>query len=150
MITDTLPLATAGAGFAALYVSHQISDHWIQTDYQAAHKGRRDWQGRRACAGHVATHTITNALMMLPLLWLGASLTVLQVTAALAVIAVTHYWADRRYTLERLAGVLAHAGFYRLGRDETGRAGCLGTGAYALDQSWHVLWLGVAAVILAI
>ncbi|WP_316779686.1 hypothetical protein [Streptomyces sasae] len=25
----------------------------------------------------------------------------------------------------------------------------LGTGAYSLDQSWHIFWLGVAAILVA-
>ncbi|MEV0285591.1 hypothetical protein AB0H36_15880 [Kribbella sp. NPDC050820] len=47
--------------------------------------------------------------------------------------AVTHYWADRRWTLAWLASKLGKTGYYDNG------------GAPALDQSWHWLWIGVAA-----
>jgi hypothetical protein len=66
--------------------------------------------------------------------------------------AVTHYWADRRTTLARLADALGKGGYYRLGAPRPGRDDnlSLGTGAYALDQSWHWLWLGVAATVTAL
>src|SRR5690606_5472138 len=66
---------------------------------------------------------------------------------ALAVDAISHYWADRRTTLLALADwlgrtVLPGKGeFARLG---DGSAAPTGTGAYALDQSWHVGWLFAA------
>src|SRR5256885_16927252 len=63
--------------------------------------------------------------------------------SGLAVSAVTHYIADRRTPLLRLAEamqpVTGKADFYRLGAPREGRDDnpSLGTGAYALDQSWH-------------
>ena len=47
--------------------------------------------------------------------------------------------------------VTGKADFYRLGAPRDGRDDnpSLGTGAYALDQSWHYLWLFVAALIIA-
>jgi len=151
MITD--PLMLAGASFAALYVSHSISDHWIQTDHQAAVKGERTWRGSFACARHVATHTAVNVIMLVVLaVVLDADIGIGQAVAALAVIAVTHYVADRRYPLEWLAVRTRHQAFITLGRPRAGLDDnpCLGTGAYALDQSWHHLWLFVAAVIIAV
>ncbi|MEV0404982.1 hypothetical protein [Actinoallomurus sp. NPDC050550] len=73
--------------------------------------------------------------------------------------AVTHYWADRRSTLRGLAEKLGKTAFYRLGAPRTGtdKDGkerddnpSLGTGAYALDQSWHKLWILIAAIVTAI
>lgn len=66
--------------------------------------------------------------------------------------AVTHYWADRRFTLSRLAEVLGSGSFYRLGAPRTGKDDnvSLGTGAYVLDQSWHWAWLFVTALITAL
>jgi hypothetical protein len=66
--------------------------------------------------------------------------------------AVSHYWADRRVTLARLAALVpGTGGFWTLGAPRPGRDDnpCLGTGAYALDQSWHVGWLFVAALLIA-
>ncbi|MDG4788081.1 DUF3307 domain-containing protein [Micromonospora sp. WMMD1102] len=144
--------AAFAAVFAALYAAHQVADHWVQTQHQADHKGRPGWPGRAACAAHVATYTLT-AVVALALLaavtgWRpdpGALLT------GLAVSAVTHYIADRRSPLFRLALVLGSGQFWTLGAPRPDRDDnpSLGTGAYALDQSWHVGWLFVAALIIA-
>ncbi|WP_235557895.1 hypothetical protein [Sphaerimonospora mesophila] len=70
---------------------------------------------------------------------------------ALTLDAVSHYWADRRYTLAALAARLGSGEFYRLGRPRPGHDDnpTLGTGSYALDQAWHIGWLWVAALIIA-
>lgn len=60
--------------------------------------------------------------------------------------AISHYWADRRSTLARLADRLGKGELYALG---DGAAAPAGTGAYALDQSWHHAWLYIAALIIA-
>jgi hypothetical protein len=48
--------------FAALFVAHQVADHWIQTQHQADTKGCPGWPGRIACAAHVASYTATHRL----------------------------------------------------------------------------------------
>lgn len=64
----------------------------------------------------------------------------------------THYWADRRHTLAWLARITAHARFYGLGtpRPDHDDNPSLGTGAYALDQSFHIGFLLVCSVVTAI
>jgi hypothetical protein len=159
--------------FIAFYIAHGIADHWLQTGYQAANKGRKDRTGVWACARHVASYTAcTLALVLfvagtfeLRLSWLG-------LIAGQVISAATHYWADRRFTLAELCETLGKGEFYRLGaprevlamHDETGGAvtlyepcpsraqvgwdnPSLGTGAYALDQWWHLGWLFVAAIV---
>jgi hypothetical protein len=74
--------------------------------------------------------------------WLRLPVSPAWAAAGLTVSAVSHYWADRRTTLEQLAGRLGLRGFYRAG---TG----LGSGAAHLDQSFHWLWLGIAALVTA-
>ncbi|MCU7724570.1 DUF3307 domain-containing protein [Actinoplanes sp. KI2] len=144
--------ATFAAVFVALFVAHQVADHWIQTDHQARTKGAPGWPSRIACAAHVATYTAT-ALVALAVLrhTLDLPLTPGRVAAGLAVSAISHYLADRRTPLARLAALTGHAGFYALGTCRNGRDDkpCLGTGAYALDQSFHYAWLFVAALIIA-
>ena len=138
------------AVFAALYAAHQVGDHWVQTGTQAACKGSRDWAGRAACAGHVLTLTVTKvAAVLATALACGLHFSTLWLPAGLALDAVSHYWADRRFTLAALAGVLGKAGFYRLGapRPNHDDNPTLGTGAYALDQSWHIGWLFVTALL---
>lgn len=137
-----------------LLVAHNVADYWVQTDSQAATKGQPGWPGRRACAAHVATYTVTLfVVIVLVELVIGLRLSNLGIALGLAVSAVTHYWADRRTTLAWLADRLRWLGkdeFYRFGAPREGRDDnpTLGTGAYILDQSFHWLWLLVAALVM--
>lgn len=140
--------AVFAAMFAALYAAHEVGDHWVQTHRQACGKGAADRRGRLLCAGHVASLTGTKALAVgAVVLVTGLSLSPWAVAAGLAVDAVSHYWADRRRTLQALAARLGKGDFARLGDAATAPTG---TGAYALDQSWHIGWLFVAALITCI
>jgi hypothetical protein len=139
MTTD--PGAVA-AVFAALYAAHHVADHWIQTQHQADTKGTAGWRGRLACAAHVATYTVTALLAVLVLAWrTGLDLSAASLAAGLAVSAVTHYIADRRTPLRRIADAVGAGTFYRV------NAGGM-NGAYLLDQSWHLGWLFVAALVI--
>ncbi|WP_335982451.1 transcriptional regulator [Streptomyces sp. CA2R106] len=143
--------ATFAAVFIALWVAHSVGDHWVQTSAQSAAKGRPGWAGRLADTRHVLTLTATKLVVLLPAgLLLGLHLSVWGVAAGLGVDAVTHWWADRRSTLARLADLLGNGGFYRLGAPRPGHDDNphIGTGAYALDQSWHHLWLLVGALLI--
>jgi hypothetical protein len=145
--------AAFAAVFAALYAAHQVGDHWVQTNWQAAAKGDRSWVGRRACAGHVLTLAATKvAFLAAVAIGTGLHLSLGWTAAGLGVDAVSHYWADRRFTLRRLAGRLGKRGFYALGAPRGGHDDnpSLGTGAYALDQSWHIGWLFVTALLIAV
>ncbi len=144
--------ATFAAVFVALYAAHQVADHWVQTEPQACTKGHAGWAGRLACAAHVASYTAVGLAALLAAAWsLDLHLDVGKLAAGLTVSAVTHYIADRRTPLRRLAQLVGHAGFFQLGAPRAGRDDntCLGTGAYAMDQSWHVAWLFVAALVIA-
>ncbi|WP_329446879.1 transcriptional regulator [Streptomyces canus] len=143
--------ATFAAVFIALYVAHSVGDHWVQTSHQSAHKGRPGWVGRLADARHVATLTLTKLAVLIPAATvLGLQLSVPGILAGLTVDAASHWWADRRTTLAWLARVTGKGEFYRLGAPRAGRDDNphIGTGAYALDQSFHHLWLLVAALII--
>ncbi len=144
--------ATFAAAFVALYAAHQVADHWTQTEHQACTKGQPGWTGRLACAGHVATYTLTSlAALIAAAAVLDLPLHPGKVAAALTVSAATHYFADRRTPLRRLAQLSGHADFWQLGAPRPGHDDnpTLGTGAYAMDQSWHIAWLFVAARIIA-
>ena len=147
------PAVVFAAVFAALYAAHQVADHWTSTEHQATHKGLPGWAGRRACAAHVATYVLFSAAVLAATAWrLGLHLDVVRVCIALAVSALTHYWADRRTTLARLCERLGKGTFYRVGQPRPGTDDQphLGTGAYVLDQSWHILWgVLIAALIIA-
>ncbi|MFB1046300.1 transcriptional regulator [Streptomyces chrestomyceticus] len=144
--------ATFAAVFIALYVAHSVGDHWVQTSRQSADKGRPGWAGRLAVSRHVATLTLTKLAVLAPAAaLLGLHVSTLGLVAGLAVDAASHWWADRRTTLAWLARVTGLGEFYRLGAPRAGRDDNphIGTGAYALDQSFHHLWLLIAALIIA-
>lgn len=151
--------AGAFAAYAvALYVAHHVGDYWVQTDTQARRKGEAGALGRLYCAQHVGTYLITQIVcLMVTCLVLGIAQHGWRLWCALAVSGVTHYIADRRRPLERIAGwIPGKANFWRLGAPRPGTMHdrpdnpTLGTGAWALDQSWHIFWgVFVAALILA-
>lgn len=152
MFASSDPIAVFAAVFAALYTAHVVGDHWIQTEHQAARKGEPGWPGRVACATHVATYTATAAVaLLLVVMATGVGLSPAGVTAGLAISAATHYAADRRTPLRLLATSLGLAEFHKFGAPRPGRDDnpTLGTGAYALDQSYHVAFLFVASLVIA-
>ncbi|GAB3914396.1 DUF3307 domain-containing protein [Kibdelosporangium lantanae] len=137
----------------ALLVAHNFADHWVQTHQQAITKQQRGHVGRRACLAHVATYTAVTAAVT-ALLWavLGLAITSAGFAVGQIVSAVTHYWADRGFILPRLAGWIGKTSFYVMGAPRPGKDDnvSLGTGAYALDQAWHWLWLFAAALLTAV
>jgi hypothetical protein len=135
--------AVFGAVFAAYFAGHQVADFWVQTSHQALCKGLPGREGRRACAAHVAVYTAVLAVFLAAaagLLGLPASPG--RAAAGLAAVAVTHYLADRRRPLERLARLAGKDEFWDLGDG-------LSSGAAAMDQSFHVAVLFAAALITA-
>ncbi|MFK0282545.1 transcriptional regulator [Streptomyces sp. NPDC090499] len=142
--------ATFAAVFVALYVAHSVGDHWVQTSCQSVTKGRPGWSGRLAVTRHVVTLTATKVAVLLSVAWLlDLRLSVPGLVAGLGIDAVSHWWADRRTTLAWLARITGKGEFHQLGTPRAGHDDNphIGTGAYALDQSFHHLWLLVAALI---
>ncbi|MFC7745613.1 hypothetical protein ACFQXA_38855 [Nocardiopsis composta] len=128
---------------AALTAGHHAGDYWLQSDHQAVTKGRCDHAGRRACAGHVASLTLAQlVLLALVAVVTGTGLDPVAAALGLGVNAASHYWADRRATLRGL--VLATERFTHKLRfhDEFG-------GAAHMDQAWHIAWIVPAALIAA-
>lgn len=125
--------------FAMLYVAHVIGDYWVQTNWQAVAKSQPGMVGRAACALHVITYTATLAVVTVGVSYrLDVDLSPVRVAIALGLSAITHYIADRRTPLRRLAVACRHGGAW------------LDAGGLAhLDQAWHVGWLGVVALIAA-
>ncbi|GAA5048103.1 hypothetical protein HNP84_000244 [Thermocatellispora tengchongensis] len=146
-------VAAFAAVFCALYAAHVFGDHWWgQSHRQALGKGARTREGVRHCLNHVLLLAAHKAVAVLAVeLVTGLRVPVWAFVLGLVVDGISHYWADRRFTLAALADRTGKGDFYRLGQPRPGRddAPHLGTGAYALDQSWHVGWLFVAALIMA-
>ncbi|MCX5207566.1 transcriptional regulator [Streptomyces sp. NBC_00237] len=159
MADPGLTATTFAAVFVALYIGHSVGDHWVQSSCQAADKGRPGWTGRAACARHVLGLTATKAAVLLAVvLVLDLAVGTAGLVVGLGADAASHYWADRRTTLARLARLCGKSEFLSLGTPAHPAhpvtaagtyAPTLGTGAYALDQSWHTLWLGIAALVIA-
>lgn len=158
--------AVFAAVFATLFVAHSVGDHWVQTSKQAARKGENNrtpgqssWTGRIACTKHVAGLTITKGIALaVVVMALDIPVTATGVVVGLGIDAVTHWWADRRSTLAWLAKAIGLTDFFTLGTPahpahpvtaKGGPAATLGTGAYALDQAFHHLFLFVAALLIA-
>lgn len=123
----------------ALLAGHHVADYWFQTQHQVDAKGQPGWPGRIACLAHVTTYTA----VLLAAVLAAASVSEIHlnwmlVAAGLAVSAATHYWADRRVPLRRLADRLHKSPAWL---DHGG-------GIQALDQSWHIGWLFIAALII--
>ncbi|WP_149561535.1 DUF3307 domain-containing protein [Streptomyces cacaoi] len=152
-------VAVFAAVFVTLYVAHSVGDHWVQTSEQAIEKGSPGWRGRLADARHVLGLTVTKLVALtLVVTVLDVPVTAVGLAAGLTVDAVSHWWADRRTTLFRLAKLCRKTEFYNLGTAAHEHAPVtvkgtvaahLGTGAYALDQSFHHAFLLVAALLIA-
>lgn len=140
-----MSLGTFGGVYAALHAGHTVGDYWIQTDRCAQVKAKPGWDGRRACATHVATLTATQTVFLtLAAAAARERLSWRHAAAGLAVNAASHYFADRRTPLRHLADRLAFIGkgdFYRFGDG-------LASGAAHLDQAWHIGWCAVSAAII--
>jgi hypothetical protein len=147
----------AFAGIAvALYAAHHVGDYWVQTDHQAQHKGKPGEIGRSACVRHCVSYVFTQAFFMVAVMlctdvvvspygWFGS----------LFISGVTHYLADRREygIMFRFARMLpGKAKFLVLGVPRQGRDDnpSLGTGGWALDQSWHIFWGVFVAALVAV
>jgi hypothetical protein len=134
--------------FAALLVGHYLGDYFVQTDYQAQHKGRKgtrleNSEGRFHCAFHALTYTGTLAFV------LGAALLVEDVEAdvqtmfviwsGLILNGITHYIIDRRWTLEAFARLIGKSGWIDNDPEALPK----------LDQAAHVVILGGVALAMA-
>lgn len=141
-----MSLGRFGGAYAALHAGHTVGDYWTQTDKCAQVKGKPGWDGQIACATHVATLTATQGVFLgLAVLASGERLSWHRMVAGLTVNAVSHYVADRRTPLRRLAGRLSWIGkdaFYAHGDG-------LASGAYVLDQAYHHGCDTVAVLIIA-
>lgn len=145
-------VSTVAAVFATLYAGHMVADHWVQTHWQASHKAERSLRGWVALGGHVGTYTLVSAALLAILaIRTGLQLDLDRVIAALAFSAATHGLFDRRTPLRWIADRTGNRAFWQLGAPRPDRDDnpTLGTGAYALDQSAHILCLWIAALIAA-
>jgi hypothetical protein len=149
MVLDPATLSRAVVfcvAFAALTVAHQVGDHVVQTDHQAARKAdarRVGWASAgRAMAGHLLGYHLTAvALLVGCAVALRVPLTAGGVVAGLAFSAATHGLLDLRWPVRVLLRV---AGAPRFA--EATSPVC---GLYAADQALHRLALLISALLVA-
>ena len=125
-----------------LNVAHQLGDHVLQTDAQAAGKTGPGWAGLRAMAGHLVSYHLAAAVLLIGTFsLLGLPLSVTGLAAALTVSALTHGLLDRRWLVRAMLRAVGAAGFA-----EAQSPVC---GMYQADQAWHQLALLASALALS-
>lgn len=145
-----------GCVFALLSVGHHVGDHWVQRGIDACRKQLPGRQGALHCGVHVATVTATKAAILIPgVLLLGLPVSWAGVFLALIADAGSHYLVDRGAPLRAMATAAGKAEYIErvtVVRTPGGAAEATGpgTGAFELDQSWHRLWVLIAALIIAL
>ncbi|MFB7858909.1 hypothetical protein [Rhodococcus qingshengii] len=149
MNTEIFPII-----FIGLFAGHHAGDYWIQTDHQAITKGKPGAEGIRACLAHVTGLTLTKLIFVGSLLSIsGLAPSPFWFLFGVFVDASSHYWADRRTTLEKLAKVLRKSTFYQMGKDTVHTSSPPGThvgvGSHALDQAFHLVFLVVGSVLMS-
>ena len=147
-----LDAALLGALALPLFAAHNLADHPLQSSAWAAAKGQCDHEGRLACAKHIAVVVVLQAVAVAVVVALtDTAVSPAAVVLGLAFTAWSHYWFDRRFTAAGLYQALGKTGFAKLGTPRPGHedAPHLGTGAYRMDQDWHILWLALSGLIIA-
>lgn len=86
------------AVLGALWAAHDLGDHVVQTDHQAATKAS-SWRGM---AGHVGGYTVTQCVALGALHAAGVRLRPGSALGGLALSAATHAFLDRRWPVVEL------------------------------------------------
>jgi hypothetical protein len=139
-----------------LSAAHDLADHLVQTDRQAAEKSR-DW---RAMAGHVGGYTLTQAVALAGLHAAGVALRPGRAVAGLGLSAATHAFLDRRWPVAWLLEATGSSKFAASGVAEQRAPAREGvavvpgfaaqvSGPHVADQALHHVCLALAAVVVA-
>ncbi len=126
----------------ALFVGHQLGDHVLQTDHQAAAKSGSGWTAARAMAGHLLSyHLAAGAVLGVTAYALHLPLSAAGVGAGFGFSAVTHALLDRRWPVRLVLRRTGSPGFA-----EQASPVC---GMYVADQALHWLALLLSALLIA-
>jgi hypothetical protein len=138
--TTTSTAAIIAVAFAALYASHTVADHLVQTDWQAQGKtADKGWLW--PMAGHLAGYLITQYAFLYAIALAGVPFGLWGFLGGLAFSVATHGVIDRRWPVRWL---LEHTGSAPFARLADGGI----NGIYLADQALHVGCLFVAALII--
>jgi hypothetical protein len=122
--------------FIVFFVSHEVGDYLLQTDWQAMHKrGGLSSRGvsRRALLSHIATYTLA---FVPALIWLAGSISWGAAVGVAALIAIPHMIQDDGRLLTDYARVVKKA--------DLNANPSLGA---VLDQAFHFLALFLVALL---
>lgn len=140
---ESLTTLAAFAGvWAVRWAAHDVGDLWTQTHHQALTKGAPGRTGVWACVKHVLTYEATAvAFFLFACMFIDFGVDLLAFAAGTFVSGVTHFVADRRDPLRRIADACNSGEVYRLTDGLHG--------AFQIDRSWHKAWIFAAALITA-
>lgn len=151
--------ALALVAFAFGLAGHYVGDQWIQTGSQACRKALNGGESRRVALWHCAKHVVTWTATVTVFIsaagwWLELPIRPGWLAAGMALNAVTHFVADLRTPLIWLGQLLGRGGYMTsvtVVRVPGGPAEATGAGTALneLDQSWHIAWLAVSALLIA-
>jgi Protein of unknown function (DUF3307) len=122
--------------FVVFFVSHEVGDYLLQTDWQAMHKrGGLSSPGvrRRALVSHIATYTLA---FVPSLIWLAGSISWGAAVGTGALIAIPHLIQDDGRLLTEYARLVKKA--------DLNANPSLGA---VLDQAFHILALFLTALL---
>jgi hypothetical protein len=146
------------AAFAFGLAGHYIGDQWLQTHGQACKKSLGGDSCRRVamwhCAKHVLVWTATVTVFVVGAgWWLHLPMKPGWLAAGMAVNAITHFVADLRTPLIWIAcrffNRAAYIDYVNVVRASGTETVGPGTAVFHLDQSWHIAWLAVSALVIA-
>lgn len=133
---------TFAVSLLALIIGHQLGDHVLQTDRQAAEKTAAGGPGVRAMAGHLVGYHLAAVLVLLGTAYaLRLPLSPTGVAAGLLFSVVTHALLDRRWLVRMVLRGTGSPGFA-----EQATPVC---GMYVADQALHWLALLGSALLIA-
>lgn len=133
--------AVFAATLGALMTAHEVADHLVQTDRQAAGKARPSgWAA--PMAGHVGSYTAVQVAALVALRAVGVRPSWRRSLAAVAWSAGTHAFIDRRWPVTKLLEATGSPGFAKLLTPICG--------PYQADQALHHAALAVSALLLAV
>lgn len=140
---ESLTTLAAFAGvWAVRWAAHDIGDLWAQTHHQALTKGAAGRAGAWSCLKHVLTYEATAAVFFaFAAVFVDFGIDPIAFAAGVVVSGVSHFVADRRSPLRRIAQACNSGDLYQL---EQGVHG-----AFQLDRSWHKAWIFAAALVTA-
>jgi hypothetical protein len=128
---------------AVLMVAHQVGDHVVQTDRQAAGKAGPGASAARAMAGHLLSYHLTAAVLLIGTFTvLGLPLPGWGLLAGLAFSVLSHGLLDRRWPVRAMLRAV--------GAPKFAEAQSPVCGMYQADQAWHHLALLVSALLLCL